>query len=98
LVYVHYGVESKYVVLDVLGKSEPYPYIWYMLQWHRIKNKIKEYIKPWLEALIDAYKHDNRLPKNPITGMEVSRIEMMKSKAYPYMDESIQQVYSSPEM
>lgn len=98
LVYIHYWVESKYVVLDVLGKSEPYPYIWYMLQGHRIKNKIKEYIKPWLEALIEAYKHDNRFPRNPITGLEVSRIDMMKSKAYPYMDESIQQVYSSPDM
>lgn len=96
LVYVHYGVSSKYVMLDVLGKREPYPYIWYMLKENRIKYKIDEFIKPWIQSLINSYKYDMRHPQNAITGQPVDRYIMMKSPYYAYMDETLQTEFVAP--
>lgn len=96
LVYVHYGVGAKYVVLDVLGKKDPYPYIWYSLKQERIKYKIDEYIKPGIQAIINAYKYDIRHPQNMITWMPVDRYEMMKSPYYQYMDQSLQDEFVAP--
>lgn len=96
LVYVHYGVGAKYVVLDVLWKKDPFPYIGYSLKQDRIKYKIDEYIKPGIQAMINAYKYDMRHPQNAITWMPVDRYDMMKSPYYQYMNESLQDEFVAP--
>lgn len=96
LVWVKYKVVSKKVMLDVLGKKEPFPYIGYMLKHDRIEWKVKELIKPWIDSLILAYKTNDRRPIDPLSGRDIDRYRMMKSPYYGHIEEAIQKDFVSP--
>lgn len=95
LALAKYWVKS-HVFLDVLSKKDPYWSYVYRLKPDRILDKIKYYIKPLIDDLIRAYKHDVRDPIKPLTWEPVSRGEMMKSKYYPFMEWAVQDKISEP--
>lgn len=57
LVKVNFGVDCD-VILDVFGKSKPYPYIWYKLDKARLLSSLENKIIPWLRALKECYEKD----------------------------------------
>lgn len=84
------------VILDVIGKKAPYIFIGYKIEKKRLLEKAISKIIPWLEALIQAYETDTRLPVDPLTWWPIPRQDMMKSPYYNYMTWSIQKNFLDP--
>lgn len=57
LVKVNYKIDCD-VILDVFGKSKPYPYMWYKLDKVRLLSSLENKIIPWLRALKECYEKD----------------------------------------
>ncbi len=65
LVKVNYKIDCE-VILDVFGKSKPYPYMWYQLDKVRLLSSLENKIIPWLRALKECYAKDEWKSVYPI--------------------------------
>lgn len=85
LVYLNDKTECD-VILDVVGKSVPYPYIGYELNKKILLEKLNNTVKPALDFYIECKKNNERPAINPITKHPVDRMTLMNDPYYPYLD------------
>lgn len=99
LVKVNYETDCD-VVLDVLGKTKPYPYMWYMLDKPRLLSSLETKIIPGLRALKECYDSNEWKSVYPIgyvtqnrygdiieyhKGDPIARTKLMECEYYPYL-------------
>lgn len=95
LAKIEYNIDCD-VILDVVHKNNPYQFVAYKLDKQILLRKMVEKVKPWLDALIEAYKTNKREPIDPLTWLKIPRTEATKSPYYWYMDCWIQNDFLSP--
>lgn len=85
LVYLNDKQECD-VILDVVGKGSPYPYIGYELHKKVLLQKIKDTVIPALDFYIECKRNNERPAINPITKHPVDRMTLMNDPYYPYLE------------
>lgn len=85
LVYVNDKKECD-VVLDVLGKSNPYPYVGYELNKKVLMKKLKDTIIPALDFYVECKKNNERPAIDPISRQPIDRRKLLDHPYYPYLD------------
>jgi len=103
--------ESCDVILDVLWKQRPYPYMWYKLDKQKLLDSVENKIKPWLRALkecIDTWIWESVYPIHYNTQNKygdvishtkwepISRTKLMESDVYQYLDWAIAKNFIEP--
>lgn len=95
LAYVEYWEECD-VILDVLWKKAPYPYLWYKLTKKDLLNKVENVIKPALEFYKWCVETNNRPHVNPITWEDVDRWTVLNDPYYYHLEQVMQDEFYSP--
>ena len=110
LVKVNYGIDCD-VILDVFGKSKPYPYMWYKLDKARLLSSLENKIIPWLRAMKECYDKDERKSIYPIDyvtqnkygdvisytkGEQISRTKLMECEYYWMLEGSLADKFITP--
>lgn len=110
LVKVNHGIDCD-VILDVLGKNKPYPYMWYMLDKPRLLSSLESKIIPGLRALKECYDKNEWKSVYPIGYVTqnrygdiieyhkwdpIARTKLMECEFYPYMDGWIAESFITP--
>lgn len=110
LVKVNYNVDCD-VVLDVLGKNKPYPYMWYKLDKPRLLSSLENKIIPGLRAMKECYEKDEWKSVHPIGYVTqnkygdiieyhawepIARTKLMECEYYPYLEGWIAESFITP--
>lgn len=110
LVKVNYKTDCD-VILDVIGKNKPYPYMWYKLDKPRLLSSLENKIIPGLRALKECYEKHEWKSVYPIwyitqnkywdiinyTAWEpIARTKLMECEYYPYMQWSVADNFITP--
>ena len=110
LVKVNYNVDCD-VVLDVLGKNKPYPYMWYKLDKPRLLSSLENKIIPGLRAMKECYEKDEWESVHPIGYVTqnkygdiieyhawepIARTKLMECEYYPYLEGWIAESFITP--
>ena len=110
LVKVNYNIDCD-VVLDVLGKQKPYPYMWYKLDKPRLLSSLENKIIPGLRAMKECYEKDEWKSVHPIwyvtqnkywdiieyhAGEPIARTKLMECEYYPYLQWWIAENFITP--
>lgn len=72
LAKVNYWIECD-VILDVFGRTAPFPYMWYKLDKPRLLASLENKIIPWLKALKECYDTDTWESVYPINYVSQNR-------------------------
>ena len=110
LVKVNYKIDCD-VILDVFGKSKPYPYMWYKLDKARLLSSLENKIIPWLKALKECYEKNewkSIYPINCVTqnrygdpisytkGEPISRTKLMECEYYWMLEWALADKFITP--
>lgn len=110
LVKVNHWIDCE-VVLDVLGKSKPYPYMWYKLDKPRLLSSLETKIIPGLRAMKECYDSNEWKSIHPIgyvtqnkygdiieyhKGEPIARTKLMECEYYPYLQGWIAENFITP--
>ena len=110
LVKVNFGVNCD-VILDVFGKSKPYPYMWYKLDKVRLLSSLENKIIPWLRALKECYEKDEWKSVYPIDyvtqnrygdvisytkGEPIARTKLMECEYYGMLEGWLAEKFITP--
>lgn len=110
LVKVNYNIDCD-VVLDVLWKSKPYPYMWYKLDKPRLLSSLENKIIPGLRALKECQDKNEWKSVHPIGYVTqnkywdiieyhawdpIARTKLMECEYYPYLEGSVASDFITP--
>lgn len=95
LVFVNEKRECD-VVLDVIGKSSPYPYVGYELDKKTLLKKLKDTILPALDFYVECKKNNERPPIDPITKQPIDRRKLLDNPYYPYLESTKVDYFIAP--
>ena len=110
LVKVNYNIDCD-VVLDVLGKNKPYPYMWYKLDKPRLLSSLENKIMPGLRALKDCQDKNEWKSVHPIWYVTqnkywdiieyhawepIARTKLMECEYYPYLQGAVADTFITP--
>ena len=110
LVKVNFWVDCD-VILDVFGKSKPYPYMWYKLDKARLLSSLENKIIPGLRALKECYAKDEWKSIYPIDyntqnrygdvisytkGEPIARTKLMECEYYGMLEGSLADKFITP--
>lgn len=110
LVKVNYNIDCD-VILDVLGKNKPYPYMWYKLDKPRLLWSLETKIIPWLRALKECYNRNEWYSIHPISYNTqnkywdvieyhvwdpIARTKLMECEYYPYLQWAVAENFIEP--
>ena len=110
LVKVNYNIDCD-VVLDVLGKNKPFPYMWYKLDKPRLLSSLETKIIPGLRAMKECYDKNEWKSVHPIWYVTqnkywdiieyhawdpIARTKLMECEYYPYLEGSVAEDFITP--